>query len=128
MVQGDENMERELITCHLFSGCTPAMAALILYFVVLHMMGKKQTAGHIIASFAFCYYLIGVPTMTGACLKGSFSPRIEYIPFVDMIRGPEDTVPNVLLFVPMGFFSRCYMKSMIESARLPLLVFLSLYL
>lgn len=42
--------------------------------------------------------------MTGICLKGSFSPRIVYIPFVDMIKRPKDTVLNVILFVPMGIF------------------------
>ena len=42
--------------------------------------------------------------MTGVCIRGSFSPRIVYIPFVDMVRGPVDTVLNILLFIPLGFF------------------------
>ena len=73
----------------------------VLYF--LHATGKKQTMGHIIISFVFCFYLVGILTMTGVCIGGSFSPRIVYIPFVDMIRGPIDTALNILLFVPLGF-------------------------
>lgn len=53
-------------------------------FVVRHLMGRKQTAGHIITS--------------------SFSPRFSFIPFVDMIRGPVETALNILLFMPLGFF------------------------
>lgn len=37
-------------------------------------------------------------------MKGSFAPRIVYIPFVDMIRGPIETFLNVILFIPLGFF------------------------
>ena len=59
--------------------------------------------GYIIISFVFCFYLVGILTMTGVCIGGSFSPRIVYIPFVDMIRGPIDTALNILLFVPLGF-------------------------
>ena len=33
-----------------------------------------------------------------------FSPRIVYIPFIDMIREPIDTILNVFLFVPLGLF------------------------
>ncbi len=97
-------MDWEFITHHLLSGYVPVMAALVLYFAVLYAIGKKQTVGHVIASFVFCLYLVGILTMTGIYLKGSFSPRIVYIPFVDMIRGPKDTLLNVLLFIPMGFF------------------------
>ena len=97
-------MDWKFITHHLASGYIPMMIALILYFVILHAVGKKQTAGHVIASFIVCFYLIGILTMTGICLPGFYSPRIVYIPFVDMIRGPKDTVLNVLLFVPLGFF------------------------
>lgn len=97
-------MAWEFITYHMLSGYVPAMAALVLYFVVLYVIGKKQTVGHVIASFVFCLYLIGILTVTGICLKGSFSPRIVYIPFADMIRGPKDTALNVILFVPMGIF------------------------
>ena len=65
---------------------------------------RKQKAGHIILAFIFCFYLTGILTITGVCLDGHFSPRIVYVPFIDMIRGPVDTALNVLLFIPMGIF------------------------
>lgn len=97
-------MDWQYITHHMLSGFIPVMIALVLYFIILRLIGKKQTIWHIFISFVFCIYLIGILTMTGLCLKGTFSPRIVYIPFVDMIRGPIDTALNVLLFVPLGFF------------------------
>ena len=97
-------MDWNFVTHHLLSGYPTVAAALVLYFIVLGVAGKKQTAGHIAASFVFCFYLVGILTMTGVCIKGTFSPRIVYVPFVDMIRGPVDTILNVLLFVPLGVF------------------------
>ena len=97
-------MDWYFATPHLISGYIPVIAALLLYFIILHVSGIKQKAGHIIVSFVFCFYLVGVLTMTGICLQPSFSPRIVYIPFIDMIKGPVDTALNVLLFIPMGFF------------------------
>lgn len=97
-------MDWEFFTHHMLCGCIPATAALILYFSPLNLLGKKQNAGHIFASFVFCFYLIGVLTVTGICIKAAFSPRIVFVPFADMIRGPKDTALNILLFVPMGFF------------------------
>lgn len=54
----------------------------------------------------FCYYLFGILTVTGIGYTGtmSFRPRISLIPFLDMISGPIDTILNVVLFVPFGFF------------------------
>ena len=40
----------------------------------------------------------------GVCFGGNFSPRIVYIPFVDILRGPVNTFLNVLSFVTMGLF------------------------
>lgn len=42
--------------------------------------------------------------MTGIGKLKAFSPRIVVIPFVDMISGPMDTMLNVILFFPLGFF------------------------
>ena len=97
-------MDWHFLAPHLICGYIPAMAALGLYFIVLRLIGKRESAGRILLSFVFCFYLIGVLTMTGICIRASFSPRIVIIPFVDMIRGPVDTALNVLLFIPMGFF------------------------
>ena len=97
-------MDWEFVVSHLISGSIPAIAALILYFVILHLMGRSQTAGHMITSFAFVIYFMGLLTVTGICIRASSSPRFSFIPFVDMIRGPVDTALNILLFMPLGFF------------------------
>lgn len=94
----------DIIGYRLISGYLPVMVLLIIYFVILQVSGKKQKVGHIILSFVFEFYLVGILVMTGIWFKPSFSPRIVYIPFVDMIRGPVDTVLNVFLFIPLGFF------------------------
>lgn len=97
-------MDWELIDKHLLSGFVPVFIILVLFFTVLRMRGKGQTFAHIIVSFVFCFYLVGVLTMTGIWYLGSYSPNIVYVPFADMIRGPVDTALNILLFVPLGVF------------------------
>ena len=97
-------MDWEYIINHLLSGCVPMIPALVLYFIILHMIGKKQTKAHIVVSFVFCFYLLGVLTVTGICIRATFSPRFCFIPFVDMIKGPVNTVLNILMFTPLGFF------------------------
>lgn len=97
-------MNLNYVTRHLISGYLPAAAVLALYFLLLRALGRKQTVGRVLVSFVFCFYLIGILTMTGVCAIGSFSPRIVWVPFADMIRGPIDTALNVLLFVPLGLF------------------------
>ena len=88
------------------SGYVFIVPALILYFLYLKKVGRKQNILHIAAVFLFCYYLFGILTVTGIGYTGtmSFRPRISLIPFVDMISGPIDTMLNVVLFVPFGFF------------------------
>lgn len=77
---------------------------LLLYFGYLKKSGKGQSPCHIAAVWIFCYYLIGVLTMTGMGKLRPFAPRFVFIPFADMIRGPVDTILNVVLFLPFGFF------------------------
>lgn len=55
-------------------------------------------------AFLFCYYLVGILTMTGIHAFKLFSPKIVFIPFLDMINSPTDTLLNALLFFPMGIF------------------------
>lgn len=86
------------------SGYIFVVPGLIFYFSKLKKKGKEQPLAHIICAFIFCYYLIGVLTMTGIGKIKAFSPRIVLIPFADMINGPVDTVLNVVLFLPFGFF------------------------
>ena len=98
-------MDLRFVSQHAISGCLPVFIALSLYFIVLRLFGKKQHIIHISLSFVLCLYFIGVCTVTGLCLlPQSFSPRIVIIPFVDMIRGPIDSVLNVILFIPLGLF------------------------
>ena len=92
-------MDWELIIKHLICGSIPVFAALTLYFACV---GRKPPPGHVPASFVFCFYLVGILTMTGLWFPGSFSPRIDCIPFADMVRSPVYTLLNVLLFVPLG--------------------------
>ena len=88
------------------SGYVFIVPVLILYFLYLKKSGKRQSILHITAMFLFCYYLFGILTVTGIGYTGtmSFRPRISLIPFVDMISGPIDTMLNVVLFIPFGFF------------------------
>ena len=97
-------MDWELSTKHLISGFIPVIAVLALYFIILLLLRKRQKIGHIALSCVFCFYLTGILTMTGFWYMSAFDPRIVYVPFVDMIRGPVDTVLNIILFIPLGFF------------------------
>lgn len=86
------------------SGYIFVVPGILLYFLCLKIFGKKQTPLHIATVFIFCYYLIGILTMTGIGKLKLFSPSIVFIPFLDMITGPIDTMLNVILFFPLGFF------------------------
>ena len=97
-------MDWQFISHHLISGYIPVAAALVLYFVILLLIKKKQTFGHILVSFVFCFYLVGILTMTGVCIQGTFSPKIVYTPIVGMMKGPIEAILNIILFVPLGFF------------------------
>ncbi|MDE7334372.1 MAG: VanZ family protein [Lachnospiraceae bacterium] len=85
------------------AGYVFVVPGVLLYFGYL-MKTKKQTLIHFVASIVFCYYLVGIFTMVGIHAFKTFSPRIVLVPFVDMISGPVDTVLNVILFIPLGFF------------------------
>lgn len=85
------------------SGYVFVVPGVLLYFGYL-MKTKKQTLIHFVASIVFCYYLVGIFTMVGIHAFKTFSPRIVLVPFVDMISGPVDTILNVILFIPLGFF------------------------
>lgn len=86
------------------SGYVFVVPGVLLYFCYLHITRRRQTPLHISAAFVFCYYLIGILTMTGIGKLTEFSPKLGLVPFLGMISGPIDTVLNVILFVPLGFF------------------------
>lgn len=88
------------------SGYIFIVPALILYFLYLKKSGREQNIFHITAVFVFCYYLFGILTVTGIGYTStiSFHPKISLIPFLGIINGLIDTVLNLVLFVPLGFF------------------------
>lgn len=88
------------------SGYVFMIPIFILYFLWLRKTGKAQSIFHIVAVFVFGYYLFGLLTVTGIGFTSSmnFRPNISWTPFVGMITGPIDTILNVILFVPLGFF------------------------
>lgn len=90
---------------------------LILYFLYLKKSGRRQSRLHLIGVFLFCYYLIGILTMTGIGKLESFSPRLSLIPFADMINGPVDTILNVILFFPLGIFLPLLYKKYIRISQ-----------
>lgn len=97
-------MDWELSIRHLICGYIPVFLALVVYFV-LTSKRRKLSKGHITASFVFCFYLVGILTMTGIWYLGSFAPRIVYIPFVDMIRGACRYCTKYLSFYSARHFS-----------------------
>lgn len=105
--KGSENMlPISDILIRSISGYAFIVPVLILYFLYLKKSGRRQSLIHITAVFLFCYYLFGILTVTGIGYTStiSFRPRISLIPFLDMISGPIDTILNIVLFVPFGFF------------------------
>lgn len=86
------------------SGYIFVIPGVLLYFMKLKNNQREQQQAHIITAFVFCYYLIGMLTMTGIGSIKAFSPRFVWIPFAEMIRGPVDAVLNVFLFLPLGLF------------------------
>lgn len=106
------------------SGYIFIIPGLFLYFMYLKKSGKKQTLHHIVTAFIFCYYFIGILVMTRISSFKSFSPRIVFIPSVDIIKGSIDTILNVLLFLPLGFFIPLLYKKYNHISRIALTGFL----
>lgn len=107
IIPGDKNMlPISDILIRSISGYVFIVPVFILYFLYLKKSGRKQSLLHITAVFLFYYYLFGILTVTGIGYTStiSFRPRISLIPFLGMISGPIDTILNVVLFVPFGFF------------------------
>lgn len=86
------------------SGYIFVFLGILLYFFYLKKSDRKQTTAHILVTFVFSYYLIGILTMAGINSLKSLSPRLVLIPFLDMVNGPVDTILNIVLFLPLGFF------------------------
>lgn len=117
-------MDISSILIRSISGYIFLIPVVIVYFLCLTKLRKKQARPHIISVFVFCYYLIGVFTMTGIGKLHAFSPRLTLVPFLDMISGPIDTILNVILFVPLGFFLPLLYKKYHRFSRVILTGFL----
>ena len=85
-------------------GFLPALPFLVAWFLFLYARKKDLTAAHMLCAFAFCLYLSGVLAVTGIGRPFGFRPRFNFLPFVDMVKGPIDTALNVILFLPLGVF------------------------
>lgn len=86
------------------SGYIFLIPVIIIYIFYLRKTERQPTISHIIALFIFCYYIIGVLTMTGIGKLYPFSPRLVLVPSKDLIKLTIDTILNVVLFIPLGFF------------------------
>ena len=117
-------MDWELSSRHLLCGFAPIIVLLAVYFIFLHLKERRRTFGHIAISCVFCFYLTGILTLTGIWYVSDFDPRIVYIPFVDMIRGPVDTILNVVLFIPLGIFLPLLYKKFDKMGKIALAGFL----
>lgn len=106
------------------SGYIFIVPGIILYFLHLKKIGKKQTKAHIFTMFIFCYLLIGMLTVTGINSFKAFSPRVVLVPFLDMVNGPIDTLLNIVLFIPFGFLVPLLYKKYYKPNKIVLLGFL----
>lgn len=88
------------------SGYVFIVPALIVYFLLLSILQKKQKALHIATAFIFSFYLFAVIAATGigCTVFFSFSPEIALIPFRDIFRAPMHVILNIVAFVPFGVF------------------------
>ncbi|WP_300408688.1 hypothetical protein [Lagierella sp.] len=86
------------------TGYLLVLPMLISYFLFLKNLNKNQTKSHIILSFIFCYYLIGILTMTGIGKNLGFLPRFDELSLSDLTNVSIEKILNVILFVPLGLF------------------------
>ena len=88
------------------SGYVFMVPVFVLYFLWLKKLGRTQSFLHTAAVFVFGYYLFGLLPVTGIGFTSTmtFRPNISWTPFIGMITGPIDTILNIILFVPLGFF------------------------
>ena len=62
------------------SGYIFIIPGIILYFGALRKSAKRQILLHITTAFIFCYYLIGILTMTGIGKLKAFEPTLVLVP------------------------------------------------
>lgn len=97
-------MSIKAIIIRSMSGYIFLIPLILMYIFCLKKKKSRVTTSHIITLFVFSYYIIGVLTMTGIGKLHPFSPRLVLIPSEDLIKVTIDTILNVILFMPLGFF------------------------
>lgn len=97
-------MDWRLIIQHAVSGYIIVAPCLSLYFIFLNNKGSKPICTHVLLSFLFCAYLVGLLAVTGIWWLGSFSPNMALVPVIHMIKAPLTNALNAILFFPLGFF------------------------
>lgn len=106
-------MDWELCSQHLTSGYIPVAVALILHFVLARILKKQH---HGVIFYISCFYILPCRYTyydRNMVQRSAFSSRIVYVSFIDMIRGPIDTILNDFLFIPLGLFCHYFMISLI---------------
>lgn len=78
---------------------------LIVYFLLLSILRKKQKCLHIATVFVFSFYLFALIAGTAiGDAEFSFSPQIMPVPFRDIFRAPRHFMLNIIAFIPFGVF------------------------
>lgn len=97
-----------------------AVSALILIPLFLHMdktyfHDRKRMIGYVL----FAVYLSGMFAVVGLpdIRYVRFSPRINTVPFLYMFSDLTNTVLNVVLFVPLGFFLPVFWEKFLPFPR-----------
>ncbi len=88
------------------SGYALLFPVLIVYFLLLVILHRKQTLLHIATSFVFIFYLFLIIAATGIgnTTAFSFAPEVILTPFRDIVIARRHFVLNIIAFVPFGFF------------------------
>ncbi len=88
------------------SGYVFMIPVIAVYIFLLYMIGKKQNALHIVATFAFCLYLFAILAATGIgnTLFPPFSPEVRLMPLGDVFKAPMHFTLNLVAFIPFGIF------------------------
>ena len=115
------------LTLRTLYGFVCALPGIGIWFAWLGIRKKTPGAAHTIGALVFCLYLSGVLAVTGIGRPFRFAPTFNFLPFVDMIKGPIDTTLNVLLFLPLGVFLPLLYRTF-ERARSVTLAAFGLYM
>lgn len=87
-----------------------AVVLVPIMFILYDTCLKQCSRGKRLEILCFAFYLSAVCSVTGVPSMNSLviDPRFNLIPFIDIVNGPmgyvKNTVLNIVMFVPFGFF------------------------